>query len=86
MNHDHTVDQVRTLLTDVLNLGPAGAALTADSPLLGSLPELDSMAVVQLIGALEEQFGFTIDDDEIDAATFATLGSLAAFVQHKLTA
>ena len=44
------------------------------------------MAVVQLIGALEEQFGFTVDDDEISAGTFATLGSLAAFVQHKLTA
>jgi acyl carrier protein len=44
------------------------------------------MAVVQLIGALEEQYGFTVDDDEISAATFATLGSLSAFVKHKLTA
>ncbi|SFF70539.1 Acyl carrier protein [Duganella sp. CF458] len=80
------LEEVKTILTDVLALGPAGRSLNEHSALLGSLPELDSMAVVQLIGALEEQFGFTIDDDEIDAATFATLGSLAAFVQHKLTA
>jgi acyl carrier protein len=77
------LDEVRNILTDVLNLGPAGAALGADSPLLGSLPELDSMAVVSLIGALEEHFGIMVDDDEISASTFATLGSLAAFVQEK---
>jgi acyl carrier protein len=77
------LDQVRTLLTDVLNLGPAGAQLGPDSPLLGSLPELDSMAVVTLIGALETHFGIVIDDDDISASTFATLGSLAAFVEQK---
>ncbi len=77
------LDEVRNILTDVLNLGPAGAALTADSPLLGSLAELDSMAVVSLIGALEEHFGIMVDDDEISASTFATLGSLADFVQEK---
>ena len=76
------LEQTRTLLSDVLNLGAAGAELSADSPLLGSLPELDSMAVVTLIGALEEHFGIAIDDD-ISASTFATLGSLAAFVEQK---
>jgi acyl carrier protein len=74
------LEEVKTLLTDVLNLGPAGELLTADSPLLGSLPELDSMAVVTLIGALEEHFGIAVDDDDISASTFATLGSLAQFV------
>ncbi len=77
------LNEVRTILSEVLNLGAAGDALTADSPLLGSLPELDSMAVVSLIGALEEHFGITVDDDDISASTFATLGSLAAFVQEK---
>ena len=77
------LEEVKTLLIDVLNLGPAGASLNADSPLLGSLPELDSMAVVTLIGALDEHFGIAIDDDDISASTFATLGSLAAFVEER---
>jgi acyl carrier protein len=77
------LEEVKTLLIDVLNLGPAGASLDAESPLLGSLPELDSMAVVTLIGALEEHFGITVDDDDISASTFATLGSLAAFVAER---
>ncbi|MDN4056985.1 acyl carrier protein [Massilia sp. YIM B02769] len=77
------LEEVKTLLIDVMNLGPAGQALSADSPLLGSLPELDSMAVVTLIGALDEHFGIAIDDDDISASTFATLGSLAAFVEER---
>jgi acyl carrier protein len=77
------LQEVKSLLIDVLNLGPAGDTLTADSPLLGSLPELDSMAVVTLIGALEEHFGIMVDDDDISASTFATLGSLAAFVAER---
>lgn len=75
--------EVKNLLIDVLNLGDAGQSLDADSPLLGSLPELDSMAVVTLIGALEDHFGIVIDDDDISASTFETLGSLAAFVASK---
>jgi acyl carrier protein len=77
------LEEVKTLLIDVLNLGPAGQSLDAGSPLLGSLPELDSMAVVTLIGALEEHFGIMVDDDDISASTFATLGSLAAFVAER---
>jgi len=79
--------QVKTILADALSLPPATtAALTADSGLLGSIPELDSMAVVTIITALEDQFGITVDDDEIGASTFETLGSLASFVEQKLAA
>jgi acyl carrier protein len=77
------LDEIRTILTDVLALGDSGEMLSEESPLLGSLPELDSMAVVSLIGALEERFGIAIGDDDISASTFATLGSLATFVAHK---
>jgi acyl carrier protein len=78
------LDEVRNILIDVLSLGEAGKALDEQSALLGSIPELDSMAVVNLITALEEHFGMVIDDDEISAGTFETLGSLNAFVQQKL--
>lgn len=80
------LNEVRDILVDVLSLGPERSALAVDSALLGSLPELDSMAVVNLVAALEERFGIRIEDDEISASTFATLGSLAAFVQDKLDA
>ena len=75
---------VKSLLARSLQLGPRADALTAESSLLGALPELDSMAVVTILTALEDHFGFTVDDDEISAETFATLGSLVEFVDGKL--
>ena len=42
------------------------------------------MAVVNIITALEEHFGIAVDDDEISAEAFETLGSLTRFVEQKL--
>jgi len=42
------------------------------------------MAVVALITSMEERFGFFVEDDEIDGASFATVGTLVDFVQGKL--
>jgi acyl carrier protein len=58
--------------------------LNQETPLLGSLPQLDSMAVANLIVALEQHFGFEVQDDEISARHFATVGSLASFVASKM--
>jgi acyl carrier protein len=76
--------EVTRVLDEVLSLGGRSAAFTRDTPLLGAIPELDSMAVVTLITTLEERFGFSIDDDDIDGATFASVGSLADFVSAKM--
>ena len=81
-----TEQEVIRLLDDVLSLGGRTSSFTRATPLLGSVPELDSMAVVSLITAMEEQFGIVIDDDDIDGHTFATVGSLTDFVSGKLTA
>ena len=42
------------------------------------------MAVVNVITALEDHFGITVDDDEISAQTFETVGTLTDFVEQKL--
>ncbi len=78
--------EVVKVLEETLNLKRAGVRMTLDSPLLGAIPELDSMAVVAVITTLEERFGFAVADDEIDGSTFATVGSLVAFVKLKLGA
>lgn len=75
---------VLSLLDETLSLKGRATAFTADTPLLGAIPELDSMAVVALITGMEERFGFTTEDDEIDGSIFATVGSLVGFVESKL--
>ena len=79
------VEEIKTMLADVLSLGSRKNQLTEATPLIGSIPELDSMAVVNVITAMEDRFGITVEDDEISANTFATLGSLVSFVEEKLT-
>jgi len=80
------IDDMKRLLRDTLQIGPRSHQLTEQSPLLGHIPELDSMAVVAVLTAIEERFGFVIDDSEISADTFATLGSLTDFVLLKIAA
>lgn len=76
--------ELLSVLDEVLSLGGRAASFDQDTRLLGAIPELDSMAVVTLITRLEERFGITVDDDDIDGETFATVGALAKFVTAKL--
>ena len=78
--------EVLKVLDEVLSLEGRSASFTRDTHLLGAIPELDSMAVVSLITTLEERLGITVDDDAIDGATFATVGSLVDFVSSLLQA
>jgi acyl carrier protein len=78
------IGEVRQVLAEVLQLGTRAEQWRADTALLGSLPELDSLVVISLIGALERHFGISVENDEINAATFATLGTLSAFVDEKV--
>jgi acyl carrier protein len=79
-----TFGDVKSVVITTLGIQDRAALLGPLTPLLGNLPELDSLAVVQLIYALEEHFGLTIEDEEVTAELFETLGGLAAFVEHKL--
>lgn len=75
-------EQLITLLADILELDTNH--FDASTELLGALPEFDSMAVVKVITALEETFGIDVDDDDIDASLFETVGSLLAYVEEQL--
>ncbi len=79
-----TTARLKTILRDALNLGERAGALSASSPLLGAIPEFDSMAVVTVLTMIEEEFGISISDDEVSAEIFETLGHLATYVDGKL--
>lgn len=79
------VEEIKQVLRDTLQLGPRADKLTADSPLLGAIPEFDSMAVVTVLTMVEEEFGITVDDDEVSADIFATVGTFARFVEDKVS-
>lgn len=53
--------------------------------ILGAIPEFDSMAIVTVLTMIEENYGILIEDDEISAEVFETLGSLITFTNAKLS-
>ena len=79
-------NEVKLLIGEILQLGDRARAFELETPLLGSIPEFDSMAVLALIHALEQQFGIQIIDDEISAETFETVGRVYQFVRDKVLA
>ena len=81
-----TRKELLSLLDEILHLEGRAATFDDSTPLLGAVPEMDSMGVVSVLTAFEDRFGFAVEDDEIDGSVFATFGSLLAFVQQKLGA
>lgn len=79
----NTKKEILAILDEVLSLKGRSATFSEQTLLLGALPELDSMAVLALISSLEDHFGIAVNDDEIDGATFATVGSLIEYVTSK---
>ena len=77
------IRQVQAVLDETLSLGQRAYELGPESPLLGALPELDSQAILNVLMGLEETFGITIADDDVDGEVFATLESLVSLVAQK---
>lgn len=78
-------DKIRKLISDVLAIsGERVAAFSADTPLFGELPELDSMAVASLLTEMEDRLNIYIEDEEVDADMLATFGTLVAFAERKV--
>ena len=78
------LEDMKRILKSVLGLGREADSFERDSLLLGNIPEFDSQAVVSVLVALEEHFDIVIEDDDVTAEVFETIGSLVEFVNQKL--
>jgi acyl carrier protein len=81
-NQTIDITEVKELVITTLGIEHRADALSADTPLT-SIPELDSLAILELVVDLESHFGITVDDEDVSAEVFDTIGSLAAFVDAK---
>lgn len=74
---------VLAVLGTTLGIEDRVGTFDADTPLFGALPELDSLAVLELVTSLEDRFSITVDDDELTGGMLETAGSLHAFVRDR---
>ena len=75
-----TLDEVKSLVAETLGITDRLDSMDSSTGLLGRLPELDSMAVAELVTAIEDRFGFQVDDADITTDMFETLGALTTYV------
>ena len=78
------LELTRKTLRDCLQLGSQADAFGRGTQLLGGLPEFNSLTITAIVAAIEDELDVDIDDMEITAEIFETVGSLAAFVQVKM--
>jgi acyl carrier protein len=81
-----TIEQtVRDVIRDVLGVSQSRVDLfDQNTALFGSLPELDSMAVANLLTELEDRLGIIIDDEDVDGDMLGDLGGLVSFAVRKV--
>jgi acyl carrier protein len=76
--------RVTALLRRQLPDAADGRRLDESTGLLGQGIGLDSVEVLQLVGAIEEDFDLTIDDESLEAEHFQTVGTVVTFVMGQL--
>lgn len=76
--------RLKNLIIDNLQLEDiAPEDIVDDEPLFGNGLGLDSIDALELVVALEKEFGIIIPDEDVGKEAFASLNSLTAFVQRE---
>jgi len=80
------VARIKRILKQRVRPGLKLENVTAQTPILGEGLGLDSVAALELVVGLEEEFDVVLDDSELSADTFKSLASLAAHIASKTSA
>lgn len=67
-----------------LDLVANDVEIDAETGLLGEGVGLDSVEVLQLVSAIEERFGLTLEDEELLPEHFRTVGTLVGFIAARV--
>lgn len=81
---DELERKVKAIIADSVGGEYRGRDLPDNLKLVGNI--LDSMAVTKLVTALEEGFGFALEDEDLSAEAFETVASLCDLVRKKIGA
>jgi acyl carrier protein len=76
--------RLKEIIVESLNLeGLSPEGIGDEEPLFGDGLGLDSVDALELVVALEREFGIKIRSNEIDPQVFANVSSLARFVEGR---
>src|SRR3954470_14950707 len=76
-----TPDRIKRLIVESLNLeGIKPETIEDDAPLFGEGLGLDSVDALELVVALEKEFGIKIKSQEIGREVFSSVSTLSEFI------
>jgi acyl carrier protein len=79
----NTLASLKAIVIDVTKMKIAPADIREDANLFDDCG-LDSTSVVDLVLAIEEKFGITIQEEDLEAELFQNISNLACFVNAQL--
>jgi acyl carrier protein len=83
-SREQTSARVKHVMTQTLDLAVAPGQIRDDQSLYTSVIGMDSMGLLQVLVALEGEFGCHIDDEDVMAADLKDVASLVRLVEDKL--
>ena len=80
-------DEIKALIVERLRLeGVAPSSIGDDQELFAGGLGLDSVDALELVVGIEQRYGLTVQGDDLDQSIFASVSSLAAFVERQIAA
>ncbi len=79
---DDVEQRVLRLLVEQVRLDVSVEGLDTEASLVDDLG-LDSVAILTLVSALEDEFGVELEDEEVTRERFASVASVAALIRSK---
>jgi acyl carrier protein len=80
----NSLNIAKGIVKSCLQLGERVNQFDEHTQLMGALPEFNSLTITTMVAEIETELDCTIEDYELSAEIFETLGSLAAFIDSKM--
>lgn len=80
---DELIPKVKQMIIDALRIeGMSPDEIDADAPLFGEGLGLDSIDALQLVVAMEKEFGVVVPDAATGTKVFASVRAMAAYIEE----
>jgi acyl carrier protein len=76
-----TAETIQRFIQDELVFGSGDGAISKDTALCDGV--LDSIGLTELVAFIEERFGVRIDDEDLTAENFRTIGAVERLIDSR---
>jgi acyl carrier protein len=77
----NATDRIRAFITDELMFGGGSRPIDDDAPLWEGA--IDSVGLIELVGFLESEFGIDVEDRDLTADNFRSIGAIGRLVTSR---